>query len=293
MKGYRFIPRNCEINTMGQSPLYRVSQLMMFKSLFLVMLMITMSLSAAIVQTVPSSSSNEDTPPNYSISISYDSFALDFLDLDPMDWFSEEGPTHLESHTEPMATSGRSAPTISYSPSTFNLVIDTAMSVQTPTVSGTVTSWSISPSLPSGLTLSNTDGSISGTPTVTSTSTTYTVTASNSAGSDTATVTITVTEQLPVIVYSPNTFTLSVGTAMTAVSPTSYAGTVDSYAISPSLPSGLSLDTTTGELSGTPSAVSASTSYTVTATNTAGSDTATLTIVVNDVAPSSITYSPN
>ena len=278
---------------MGQMPLYRAPLSMTLKSLFLVVLMITMSLSAAIVQTAPSTPTSEDTSPNYSISISYDSFALDFLDLNPMDWFSEEGTSQLESRPQPMATSGRSAPTISYSPSTFNLVLDTAMSVQTPTVSGTVTSWSVSPSLPSGLALSNTDGSISGTPTVTSSSTSYTVTASNSGGSDTATITITVTEQLPVIVYSPNTFTLSVGTAMTAVSPTSYAGDVDSYAISPSLPSGLSLDTSTGELSGTPSAVSSSTSYTVTATNTAGTDTATLTIVVNDVAPSSITYSPN
>jgi hypothetical protein len=190
---------------------------MTLKSLFLVVLMITMSLSAAIVQTAPSTPTSEDTSPNYSISISYDSFALDFLDLNPMDWFSEEGTSQLESRPQPMATSGRSAPTISYSPSTFNLVLDTAMSVQTPTVSGTVTSWSVSPSLPSGLALSNTDGSISGTPTVTSSSTSYTVTASNSGGSDTATITITVTEQLPVIVYSPNTFTLSVGTAMTAV----------------------------------------------------------------------------
>ena len=147
MKGYPFTTRKCRKAAMGQSPLYRASQSMMLKSLFLVLLMITMSLSAAIVQTVPSSPSDEDASPNYSISISYDSFALDFLDLDPMDWFSEEEPTYLESRPEPMATSGRSAPTISYSPSTFNLVIDTAMSVQTPSVSGTVTSWSISPSL--------------------------------------------------------------------------------------------------------------------------------------------------
>ena len=34
-----------------------------------------------------------------------------------------------------------------------------------------------------------------------------------------------------------------------------------------------------------------SATYTVTATNTGGTDTVTLTIVVNDIAPSSLTYS--
>ena len=55
----------------------------------------------------------------------------------------------------------------------------------------------------------------------------------------------------------------------------------------------MSLDTSTGEISGTPTAVTSSATYTVTASNTGGSDTATVTIEVNDVAPSSISYSPN
>jgi len=53
----------------------------------------------------------------------------------------------------------------------------------------------------------------------------------------------------------------------------------------------LSLDSSTGAISGTPTAVTPSASYTVTASNTGGSDTAVLTIVVNDVAPNSIAYS--
>ena len=166
----------------------------------------------------------------------------------------------------------------------------------TPTViGGPITTWSITPSLPSGLSFSTSNGAISGTPTAISTSTAYTVTATNSGGSDTATVTITVSEPLPVIAYSPNSFTLAVGTAMTAVSPpTLYGtGTVDSYSITPTLPSGLSIDASNGTVSGTPSAVSPSRQYTITATNTAGSDTATITILVNGVAPSSITYSPS
>ena len=80
---------------------------------------------------------------------------------------------------------------------------------------------------------------------------------------------------------------------MSTLTPTTSGGTVTSWSVSPSLPAGLSLDSSTGAISGTPTAVTSSAAYTITASNTGGSDTATLTIVVNDVAPSSLTYSPN
>ena len=81
--------------------------------------------------------------------------------------------------------------------------------------------------------------------------------------------------------------------AMTAVTPTSSGGAVTSWSVSPSLPSGLSIDSSTGEISGTPTTVSSSSTYTVTASNSGGSATTTITILVNDAAPSSITYSPS
>ncbi|MBS1533571.1 MAG: putative Ig domain-containing protein, partial [Bacteroidetes bacterium] len=52
-----------------------------------------------------------------------------------------------------------------------------------PTVSGVVTSYSISPELPTGLSFDTATGVISGTPTIAATTTTYTVTATNSGGS--------------------------------------------------------------------------------------------------------------
>ena len=61
-----------------------------------------------------------------------------------------------------------------------------------PTVTGTVTSYSISPALPTGLSINPTTGVISGTPTVVVAATSYTVTASNSGGSITANISITV-----------------------------------------------------------------------------------------------------
>jgi hypothetical protein len=54
-----------------------------------------------------------------------------------------------------------------------------------PTVTGTVTSYSVAPALPLGLSLNSTSGEISGTPTQPAAAATYTVTAANSSGSTT------------------------------------------------------------------------------------------------------------
>ena len=157
------------------------------------------------------------------------------------------------------------------------------MTAVTPSSSGgPVTAWSVSPSLPAGLSLDTSTGEISGTPTAITSSASYTITASNTGGSDTTTVTIVVNDVAPSsISYSPNSFTLTKGTAMTAVTPSTSGGPVTSWSVSPSLPAGLSLDTSTGEISGTPTAITSSASYTITASNTGGSDTATVTIAVS------------
>ena len=79
--------------------------------------------------------------------------------------------------------------------------------------------------------------------------------------------------------YTPSSLSGTVDTEISSLSP-SVTGTVTSYAVSPTLPVGLSISTSTGVISGTPTAVSASASYTVTATNGTGSTTATVTIEV-------------
>jgi hypothetical protein len=57
---------------------------------------------------------------------------------------------------------------------------------------------------------------------------------------------------------------------------------VDSYAITPALPSGLTLNTSTGVISGTPTTATASATYTITATNTFGSTTASVVIRISE-----------
>ena len=161
----------------------------------------------------------------------------------------------------------------------------TAITALTPTVSGgTVTGYTIAPSLPTGLVINATTGVISGTSSVVTAATNYTVTASNTGGSVTTVVNITVNDLAPsALSYTtPNEYTK--GTAITALTPTVSGGTVTGYTIAPSLPTGLVINATTGVISGTSSVVTAATNYTVTASNTGGSVTTVVNIKVKDVA---------
>ena len=79
--------------------------------------------------------------------------------------------------------------------------------------------------------------------------------------------------------YTPSSASGTVGTAITSLNP-SVTGTVTSYSVNPDLPLGLTLSTSSGVISGTPSAASALDTYTVTAANGTGSTTATVTIEV-------------
>jgi hypothetical protein len=79
--------------------------------------------------------------------------------------------------------------------------------------------------------------------------------------------------------YTPSSVSGVVGTAITNMVPV-VTGTVTNYSVSPPLPAGLSISPTTGLISGTPTAVAASASYTVTASNAGGSTTANVTISV-------------
>lgn len=180
-----------------------------------------------------------------------------------------------------------SIPDISFNISSFSFVKNSQISVITPVNLGSpATSWTITPTLSSGLSFSSLTGQISGTPSQSISTTTYTVTGTNSAGSDSATVQIAVVDNLvaPSISYATSSATLTLGTTMTPLSPTNSGGAVDSYSISPSIPSGLNFSTSTGIFSGNPSASIASTTFTVTAINAAGSSSATVTLSTGGVS---------
>jgi hypothetical protein len=151
-----------------------------------------------------------------------------------------------------------------------------------PTITGTVLSYGISPSLPSGLSFNTSTGIISGTPTAISPPSTYTVTANTSGGSSSFGVVIAVNDVVPnsLSYPSPNVFTKN--TTIPSLLPT-ITGTVLSYEISPSLPSGLSFNTSTGIISGTPTAISPPSTYTVTANTSGGSSSFGVVITVNSL----------
>ena len=64
-----------------------------------------------------------------------------------------------------------------------------------------------------------------------------------------------------------------VNSAITGYTITSSGGAIASYSISPAAPAGLTFNTATGILSGTPSSTQSATAYTITATNATGSAT--------------------
>jgi hypothetical protein len=63
-----------------------------------------------------------------------------------------------------------------------------------------------------------------------------------------------------------------------------------SYSVVPNLPAGLNLDSSNGTIAGTPTAVTPRTTYTVTASNSAGSTTFNLVVTVNPAAPTGLSY---
>jgi hypothetical protein len=183
--------------------------------------------------------------------------------------------------------------TLTYSSMNPSYTVSTAITPNTPSNSGgPIVSYSVSPGLPSGLSLNTSTGVITGTPTVYAASSAYTITATNTLGSTTATLNIAVNDLPPAnLSYSSLAPVYSKGSVITNNTPSQSGGIVLSYSISPALPTGLSLNTSSGVISGTPTAISISTPYVVTATNLSGNATATLNITVNDIPPSSFTYS--
>jgi gliding motility-associated-like protein len=186
------------------------------------------------------------------------------------------------------------SPTITYS-AAYSFERTKAISSTTPTsTGGTVSSYSISPALPTGLTFNTTTGVITGTPSAVSASATYSVTATTAGGCvGTTTFTLAVFNAVAPssLSYSPATQTVRQGTAITAMTPT-ISGGAPTYTISPSLPAGLSINATTGVISGTLTAAQTGTvTYTITATNTGGSTTATVSLVFN-TAPTAIALAP-
>lgn len=148
--------------------------------------------------------------------------------------------------------------------------------------------YTISPTLPDGLFLDPKTGIICGTPTKAPYGpATHTITQTKPDGS---TETYTVTIAVPRSEYEDTAATninMAVGTP-TSVSPVQH--TIGStYSISPTLPGGLSFDTATGVISGTPTAPYGPATHTITQTKSDGSTvTYTVTIEITGQPPAKV-----
>jgi hypothetical protein len=144
--------------------------------------------------------------------------------------------------------------------------------------------------LPSGLVFDGSSGWLSGTPTASFPRTRLEVFATNTGGETSTPIYLTVQAPPGDPLYLPSTVSCSTGYGCTVDAP-GVTGDVDSFAISPPLPTGLVFDKLSGAISGTPTVVTSAGTYTVTARNSAGSSaTTTLTLSTPLSAPSDLLY---
>lgn len=136
-------------------------------------------------------------------------------------------------------------------------------------------SWSVLPALPAGLTLNSSSGQLSGTPTVIHSTSSFLVTVTDqltpTSQTSSKSFSLSVKPQPIVLTQSTTTKVLYALTEVTPFTPVSATGGygTKTWAISPSLPASLVFNTSSGEVTGTPTVLSTSRSYTITVSDQA------------------------
>jgi hypothetical protein len=198
------------------------------------------------------------------------------------------GPGGLDTATVILTVNllGTNNPLIVY-PTIPTFIVGTPIApVAVNSLGGPVTSYSmLGASLPAGLSLNAATGEISGTPTLATAVGTYSILATGPGGFGTTTISLTVNERAPAISY-PAIPTFIAGTPIAPIAVVSAGGPVTSYSVSGApLPAGLSLNTATGEISGTPTTALATGTYSIQATGPGGFMAVTISLTVNEAAP--------
>jgi hypothetical protein len=207
-------------------------------------------------------------------------------------------------------TIGVAAPVSVYAQTSLTCYLGVACSLGGPSnPGGSNMSYSIGPALPAGLTFSAASGGITGTPSAVSPLGTYVVTSTfrSNQGSTTTNLTVQVLASAPdggsgggsggnaapKFTYSPGYVQCARLQPCSLGLPISTGGSGVSYSIAPALPAGMSLVPGTGLISGSAVSALVFTNYTVTGTNGAGTSTAAVALMINALAPGSLSYSPS
>ncbi len=147
--------------------------------------------------------------------------------------------------------------------------------------------WTVSPSLPAGISLGPTNGTLYGTPSVSSPATTYTVRVNATGGAfDTFDLVIEVVEPVESITLALPTGSLNLvnNSAMQPFAGQTSGDSATSWTIEPDLPTGLNFGATNGTVWGTPTEELNATDFTITAYTASGA---------NDSGVISISVSPD
>jgi len=188
--------------------------------------------------------------------------------------------------------SWNNASRVCLSPPAFTLsssavVVDSGATVSGYTIDstgGAIASYAISPEISNtpGLSFNAQTGLISGVPTTTAAPRNYMITGTNLAGTTSRNFSITVNPPLlaPAFTISSATENATAGTAITGFTVNSTGGAIASFSILPAIENGLSFNSATGLISGTPTNSAISKVYTITGTNRTGFTSATFTIQV-------------
>jgi hypothetical protein len=197
-----------------------------------------------------------------------------------------DGLTHVESPAG-----------LTYANSAATYFVGNSIAPNTPSSSGgTISTYSVTPALPAGLTLDAHTGAITGAPAEVSSAALYTVTGTNDQGSVMARVQIEVKPAISApstLSYNNRSVIYKRGQAITGNTPIGTGGEITQFTVSPALPAGLVLNPATGVISGTPASTIAAANYVVTGSNSAGSAKTQITIEVREAiaAPATLAYS--
>jgi len=161
-----------------------------------------------------------------------------------------------------------------------------------PTYEGDNVEFTISPSLPAGVSIDPASGIISGTPTEIKPRTTYKVVAKNETGSCDAELAFSVEVSPPTDLDYERILPVYYMNEDVGDLEPSVEGCIDEFSIEPALPTGLTFDNKTGIITGKPTVETPVTDYTVTASNEGGGTSTVVTFATQPLAPSDLKYFP-